>query len=383
MAVDDSLNLNRLALKYIRTAFSDSTEKIPEIMVMQEMLKPKKSFILRRGQYDLPMSQVFPNTPLSILPFTKDFPKNRMGLAQWLTNKDNPLTARVAVNHFWQNIFGLGIVKTSEDFGNQGEMPSHPELLDWLSVNFLESGWDVKKLIKLMVMSATYQQDSKTSYALKEFDPENRLLARGPSSRLTAEMIRDNALTASGLLNPSIGGKSIKPYQPEGLWEINNTSYKPDSTKDVYKRSLYIITKRTVPNPTLSTFDATSRSYCVVRRQTTNTPLQALVTLNDPTFIETAKVLGEAMAAEPNSKEAISKTFRKLTGIYATEQELDILLELQKAEYDRFIKLPHKAKGWLNSGLYKIKSENNLMLIAANAVVANAIMNTDATLTKR
>ncbi len=383
MAVDDSLNLNRLALKYIRTAFSDSTEKIPEIMVMQEMLKPKKSFILKRGQYDLPMSQVFPNTPLSILPFTKDFPKNRMGLAQWLTNKDNPLTARVAVNHFWQNIFGLGIVKTSEDFGNQGEMPSHPELLDWLSVNFLESGWDVKKLIKLMVMSATYQQDSKTSYALKEFDPENRLLARGPSSRLTAEMIRDNALTASGLLNPSIGGKSIKPYQPEGLWEINNTSYKPDSTKDVYKRSLYIITKRTVPNPTLSTFDATSRSYCVVRRQTTNTPLQALVTLNDPTFIETAKVLGEAMAAEPNSKEAISKTFRKLTGIYATEQELDILLELQKAEYDRFIKLPHKAKGWLNSGLYKIKSENNLMLIAANAVVANAIMNTDATLTKR
>ena len=234
-----------------------------------------------------------------------------------------------------------------------------------------------------MVMSATYQQDSKTSEVLKEYDPENRLLARGPSSRLTAEMIRDNALTASGLLNPSIGGKSIRPYQPEGLWEINNTSYKPDSSKDIYKRSLYIITKRTVPNPTLSTFDATSRSYCVVRRQTTNTPLQALVTLNDPTYVETSKVLGEAMAAEPNIKEAISKAFRKLTGIYATEKELDILLELHKTEYNKFIKLPYKAKGWLNSGLYKIKSENNLMLIAANAVVANAIMNTDATLTKR
>ena len=383
MAVDDSVHLKRLALKLIRTAFSDSTEKIPEIMVMQEMAKPKKSFILRRGQYDLPTTQVFPNTPPSILPFSNDFPKNRLGLAQWLTNKDNPLTARVAVNHFWQNIFGLGIVKTSEDFGNQGEMPSHPELLDWLSINFLESGWDVKKLIKLMVMSATYQQDSKTSEVLKEYDPENRLLARGPSSRLTAEMIRDNALTASGLLNPSIGGKSIRPYQPEGLWEINNTSYKPDSSKDIYKRSLYIITKRTVPNPTLSTFDATSRSYCVVRRQTTNTPLQALVTLNDPTYVETSKVLGEAMAAEPNIKEAISKTFRKLTGIYATEKELDILLELHKAEHNKFIKLPYKAKGWLNSGLYKIKSENNLMLIAANAVVANAIMNTDATLTKR
>lgn len=383
MAVDDSLNLDRLALKNIRTTFSDSTEKIPEIMVMQEMLKPKKSFILKRGQYDLPLTEVFPNTPPSILPFSKDFPKNRMGLAQWLTNKDNPLTARVAVNHFWQNIFGLGLVKTSEDFGNQGEIPSHPELLDWLSVNFLESGWDVKKLIKLMVMSASYQQDSKTTDALREYDPENKLLARGPSSRLSAEMIRDNALTASGLLNPSIGGKSIKPYQPEGLWEINNTSYKPDSSKDVYKRSLYIITKRTVPNPTLSTFDATSRSYCVVRRQTTNTPLQALVTLNDPTFIETAKVIGETMAGEPNIKEAISKAFRKLTGTKASEQELIILLELHKAEYDRFNKFPHKAKGWLNSGLYKIRSENNLMLIAANAVVANAIMNTDATLTKR
>src|SRR6185295_19443090 len=209
---------------------------------------------------------------------------------------------------------GVGLVKTSEDFGNQGEFPSHPELLDWLAIQFRESGWNVKELNKLIVMSATYRQDSRVTPEVREKDPDNRLLARGPAFRLSAEMIRDNALAASGLLNKEIGGKSVKPYQPEGLWQINNTNYVSDTGKAVYRRSLYILVKRTVPHPTLATFDGSSRSYCVVRRQKTNTPLQALVTLNDPTFVEAARVLGEQMTRINDKRKAITDTYRKLTG---------------------------------------------------------------------
>jgi hypothetical protein len=246
-------------------AYDDSTRNVAEIMVMQEMPKPKKSFLLERGQYDMPAQEVFPNTPVAILPFPDSLPKNRLGLAKWLTNKENPLTARVAVNRYWQNFFGVGLVKTAEDFGNQGALPSNPELLDWLAITFQQDyNWDVKQLIKLMVMSRTYRQDSHTSRALLEKDPDNQLLARGPSVRLSAEMIRDNALAASGLLNPKIGGKSIKPYQPEGLWEINSMTYKADTTDEVYRRSVYVVVKRSVPNPTLATFDASSpqQLYC-------------------------------------------------------------------------------------------------------------------------
>ncbi len=259
-------------LQRLRTTLADSTENVPELMVMQEMPKPKKSHILLRGNYDMLGDEVFPNTPDAILPFSKNLPKNRYGLAQWLTDANNPLTARVEVNRIWQNFFGIGLVKTAEDFGNQGEMPSHPELLDWLAVSFRESGWDIKKLNKLIVMSATYRQDSRSNKEMQERDPENRLLSHGPAYRMSAEMIRDNALLASGLMNTQIGGKSVKPYQPPGLWEINNTTYVPDTGNVVYRRSLYVIIKRSVPNPTLATFDATSRTYCTVRRQPTNTP---------------------------------------------------------------------------------------------------------------
>ncbi|MBA4850002.1 DUF1553 domain-containing protein [Emticicia sp. BO119] len=370
-------------LKQLRIALADSMEKIKEIMVMQEMPKRKKAYILKRGNYDALGEEVFPGTPEFILKFPDNLPKNRYGLAQWLTHEDNPLTARVAVNRLWQNFFGVGLVKTTEDFGNQGELPSHPQLLDWLAVDFRESGWDIKKLNKMIVMSATYRQDSKSTKEQREKDPENRLLAHGPVFRMTAEMIRDNALVASGLITTQIGGPSIKPYQPEGLWQINSDNYKQDSGEAVYRRSLYIVAKRSVPNPTLSTFDATSRSFCVVRRQKTNTPLQALVTLNDPTFMEAAKVIGEQMCRTSNKQEAIIQAYRKLTGRKPSTKEVNLLLQLQQKEQIKFKNIPEKAKGWLNAGQYTVSLDLDQSLVAANTVVASTILNSDATLTKR
>ena len=381
--VDVDIKNANIALQTQRKLLSDSTEHIKELMVMQEMPQPKKTFLLNRGQYDAPTKQVFPNTPEKILPFSSQLPKNRYGLAQWLTDARNPLTARVAINHLWQNFFGKGLVKTAEDFGNQGEMPSHLNLLDWLAIELRDNNWDIKKINKLIVMSATYQQDSKASGMLMEKDPENKLLARGPSIRLSAEMIRDNALVASGLLNKKLGGKSVYPYQPEGLWEINGTKYNQDSTDQVYRRSLYIVLKRTVPNPTLANFDGPSRASCVVRRQSTNTPLQALVTLNDPTFTEAAKVIGESITKQQNTTAAIGLAYRQLTGITPTSKQIALLSAMQQAEYNKFKANPNKIKGWLNTGLYKINTTLDPYWVAANSVVASTILNSDATITKR
>jgi hypothetical protein len=350
---------------------------------MEEMSTPKSTYLLQRGQYDMRGEQVYPNTPDDIFRFPAGLPKNRYGLAQWLTHPDHPLTARVAVNRIWQQFFGTGLVKTSEDFGNQGALPSHPELLDWLAVEFRESGWDVQHIIRLITSSETYQQSSATNASIREFDPENKWLARGPATRLTAEMMRDNALLAAGLLNKKIGGPSVKPYQPSGLWEINSANYVQDSTDAVYRRSLYVVTKRTVPHPTLSTFDASDRSSCLSRRQKTNTPLQALVLLNDPTYVEVARVLGEQMAGISNEKEAIRYAYRKLTGKQPSERELELLITLRNNEFEKFSRQPEKATGWLKAGLYKMKKELNKASVAANAVVASTILNSDAVITKR
>ena len=382
-AIDAGVVEEQKKLQEIRRTQSDSTEYIKEVMVMQDVPKPKKTFVLVRGNYDNFGEEVFPNTPTAILPFGKNLPKNRYGLALWLTDANHPLTARVAVNRYWQNFFGSGLVKTAEDFGNQGELPSHPALLDWLAVTFRESGWDTKKLCKLIVLSATYQQDSKAIEATQLKDPENRLLSHGPSVRMTAEMIRDNALKASGLLNNKIGGKSVKPYQPDGLWEINNTSYKADSGDAVYRRSLYVIIKRSVPNPTLSTFDAPSRSYCIARRQRTNTPLQALVTLNDPTFVEAEKIMGEQIATASDNKKGITAVYRKLTGLIPSKSELQLLENIQSSELKKMRADINKTKGWLSAGQYIVNKDIEPALIAANAVVASVILNSDATLTKR
>jgi hypothetical protein len=366
-----------------RKAYADSVEHIPEMMIMQDMPKKRPTYVLTRGEYNLHGEEVFPNTPESVLPMKEDLPKNRLGLAQWLTDPKNPLTARVAVNRFWQNFFGKGLVATSEDFGNQGKLPSHPELLDWLALEFQHLGWDVKAMQRLIVTSATYRQVSRKRPELEEIDPDNYFLARAPSVRLPAELIRDNALFAAGLLNPVIGGKSVFPYQPDGLWRVNGANYVQDSGENLYRRSMYTIWKRSVHHPALAIFDAPDHSVSVSKRQETNTPLQALVLMNDPTFVEASKVLGEQMLAYPEISKSIENTFRKLIGRKPNSRELQILLALRENEYRKFTSDQRKLKGWLASGEYQIRSDLDPRQVAANAVTASAIINSDAFLTKR
>jgi len=372
-----------VALKKIREIQSDSAERVQEIMVMKEMDEPRETFVLERGLYDQYGEQVYPNTPDKIFAFPDSLEKNRLGLAKWVTSETNPLTARVTVNRYWKNIFGRGIVRTVEDFGNQGELPSHPALMDWLAIEFLESGWDVKALHKLLVMSNTYRQSSLTSDELMERDKPNRLLARGPSRRLTGEMLRNNALLASGLLNRKIGGKSVKPYQPEGLWKINGAAYEEDKGEKLYRKSMYTIWKRSVPHPTIATFDAPERSFCAVRRQETNTPLQALVLMNDPTYVEASRVLGYNMLQYSDPNAGIADTFRKLTGRTVQDKELKLLADLRLEEYEKFKTNKQKIEGWLNTGEFRISDVNDKALVAANAVIASTIINSDAAITKR
>lgn len=361
----------------------DSMERIQVIMVMKEMEEPRETYLLKRGQYDQYGERVYPNMPEKILAFPDSLEKNRLGLAKWVTSKDNPLTARVAVNRYWKNIFGTGIVKTVEDFGNQGELPSHPALLDWLAIQFMESGWDVKNLLKLMVMSNTYRQSSITSEEDLKRDKKNRFLARGPSKRLSGEMLRDNVLAASGLLNRAIGGKSVKPYQPKDLWKINRGSYQQDKGEKLYRRSMYTLWKRSVPHPTIATFDTPGRSFCSVRRQETNTPLQALVMMNDPTYIEASRVLGYQMLSFSDPKAGITDIFKRLTGRSIKEEELNLLLALRLEEYKKFKSRKYKTKGWMNTGEFRISDNNNKAMVAANAIVASTIINSDAAITKR
>lgn len=370
-----------LAEQYTKLAVE--MDDIQEVMVMKEMKEPRQAYILERGQYDVHGDSVFPNTPEFLLPFDKNLPKNRLGLAKWLTDPKHPLTARVAVNRYWQNYFGRGIVKTTEDFGNQGEIPSHPRLINWLAMEFINSGWDIKALQKMIVMSATYRQSSLCSEELRTKDTENILLARGPKLRLSSEMMRDNILTASGLINKKIGGKSVKPYQPAGLWEMNKQTYVPSTGDDLYRRTLYTFWKRTIPHPTLSTFDQPERSECSVRRQKTNTPLQALVLLNDPIFIEASRKIGEEITKADSAEKGIKTAFLSLTGRAIMEKELSVLLRLQKREYEKFLAKEGRAKGWLNAGEYQIDTSLDANLVAANAIVASAIINSDATITKR
>lgn len=351
---------------------------------MEEMKQKRKSYILERGVYDNYGAEVQPDVPAAILPFGKDLPKNRLGLAKWLMDPQNPLTARVIVNRYWQTYFGTGLQKNADNFGNQGGMPSHPALLDWLAVRFRESGWDVRAMQKLIVLSATYRQSSNTSPELLKKDPENVLLARGPAFRLTAEMVRDAALTASGLLSPAIGGASVKPYQPEGVWAVNSEVYHQDTGSALYRRSLYTFWRRTNPPPSMSTFDAPMRSSCTVQRQKTSTPLQALVLLNDPQFVEAAKVLAENALANDNTVGGrILYCYRALTARTPSAKEKDILENLYAAQYEKFKNQPDKMSGWLTAGDYKIKVKKDLQALAATTVVVSTIMNSDAFITKR
>ena len=280
-------------------------------------------------------------------------------------------------------IVGTALSRVPGDLGAQGEPPANGPLLDWLACEFMDRGWDVKQLVRTIVTSATYRQASTAGAAQLAADPENREFARQGRFRIEAELVRDYALEVAGLLSPRIGGPSIKPYQPDGVWEINSAQYVPDSSNALYRRSLYVLVKRSVHNPTLATFDAPSRSYCISRRQRTNTPLQALVMLNDPTFLETARVLGEQMCTVSDPAQAIIQTYRRLTGRTPSSKEVELLVSLQKTEYEKFKAHPDKQKGWLKAGLFAPASHAEPAQVAANAVVASTILNSDAFITKR
>ncbi len=366
-------------------------DTIQEIMVMEEMPQPRATFVLNRGQYDAPREQVSPTTPEEILPFPDEYPPNRLGLAQWLFHPDHPLTARTTVNRYWQMIFGKGIVKTTNDFGNQGSLPTHPELLDWLALELIENGWDIHALLKMMVMSATYQQSSVTTTAQRELDPENVYLARSPSYRWPAEMIRDNALSASGLLVKKIGGPSVKPYQPPGLWiEKGNFSHKllhyvEDQGENLYRRSLYTFVKRTSPHPAMTIFDVPGRDVCTLTRESTNTPLQALVLLNDPQFVEAARVLAERIQVEGQGdiQHQARLAFRLVTSRRPTQREVEVLVNTYEKQLEIFQHDPSAARDLLMVGDYKLNHELSMIQTAALTVMSSNILNHDEAYMKR
>ena len=367
-------------------------KQIPSTMIMKEMDKPRDTFVLVRGQYEQPdkNQQVFPNVPQMLSTLPKDAPPNRLGLARWLVDRSHPLTARVIVNRFWQQYFGTGIVKTAEDFGAQGEWPSHPELLDWLAVEFIESGWNVKQLQKQIVMSATYSQSSKVTPQHLEKDPENRLLARGPRFRLDAEMVRDNALVLSNLLIDTIGGKSVKPYQPDGLWRAvgysgsNTVKFVQDHGEKLYRRSLYTFWKRTSPPPSMSTLDAPSRESCMVRRERTNTPLQALLLMNDVQFVEAARKMAERVMRDGGSTPAdrVRFAFRLATSRHPDNDERDVFLQLYRANLNRYKRNTQAAAELLSVGEAKRDEALDSAELAAWTIISNLILNLDETLTK-
>ncbi|HVX59029.1 MAG TPA: DUF1553 domain-containing protein [Pirellulales bacterium] len=360
---------------------------IETTMVMQEMSTPRETHVLVRGQYDQPGETVASDVPACLPPLAAAAPRNRLGLAQWLVDPGHPLTARVAVNRLWQQFFGVGLVKTVNDFGSQGEPPSHPELLDWLAIEFVRSGWNVKVLQKRIVMSAAYRQSSRATAELIQRDPENRLLARGPRFRLPAELIRDQALAVSGLLTDKIGGPSVKPYQPEGLWEAvsynGDYSYEQDHGSALYRRSLYTYWKRQSPPPALLAFDAPTRETCVVQRSRTNTPLQALVLLNDTTYIEAARVLAQrALLHAPGDEQRLRYAFRRATCRWPEADEAARLRELFKQERAAFAEHPKAADALLAVGEWPRDRSLDPLDHAAWTNVMCVLLNLDETVTR-
>jgi hypothetical protein len=362
---------------------------IQEVMVMGDLPEPRPTYVLNRGLYSARGERVEPGTPESVMPFDKSLPRNRLGLTNWLFDEKNPLTARVYVNRIWQMHFGTGIVRTSDDFGSQGSLPSHPELLDWLSNRFIESGWDIKALHKLILTSATYKQTSAMTEELIEKDPGNVLLARGPRFRLPAEMIRDNALAISGLLVNKLGGESVYPYQPSGLWEILTRKgwaykYLQEPGEGLYRRSLYSIWKRSAAPPSMMIFDVADRGVCIVKRETTSTPLQALVLLNDPQYLEASRVLAENIIREEKDEERrLNTAFRVTTGRMPDKVEKNILNGFYKEELNNFSQDKEKALAYLDTGEKPWDRNLDPSEIAALGVVVNSIMNTDEGFTKK
>jgi hypothetical protein len=359
------------------------------VMVMKDVPAGRMTYVLKRGQYDAPdkESPVEPTTP-SFLPTLDNQPKNRLGLANWLVDNSNPLTARVTVNRFWKMFFGNGIVKTVEEFGAQGEWPSHPELLDWLAVDFQENGWDTKRLIKMMLMSETYQQSSRATAKQLEIDPENRLLSHGPRFRLQGEFVRDQALALSGLLVPTIGGPGVKPYQPEGLWnEVSlnkGLRFRRDSGEKLYRRSMYIYWKRSAPHPVMTIFDAPTREQCSVRRDTTNTPLQALALMNDPQFLEASRFLAERVLKEGGATEdsRLKFAYRTVTGRKPTDKTIEVMRSALAKELGAFSRDKERAMKLLTIGEKKRDESLDLVRHAAWTMLSSMLLNLDATVTR-
>ncbi|HTQ55767.1 MAG TPA: PSD1 and planctomycete cytochrome C domain-containing protein [Bryobacteraceae bacterium] len=353
---------------------------IPTTLVMRDRAgdEPLSAVMRVRGSFLSPGEKVYAGTPQALNPWPADQPKNRLGLARWIVSRDNPLTSRVAVNRTWEQFFGHGIVETSEDFGTQGERPVDPELLDWLAVEFMDRGWSRKALQRLIVTSSTYRQDSRVTPELEQRDPYNRLLARGPRFRVEAEMVRDIVLSASGLLSPKIGGPSVFPYQPQGVWDMpyNDDKWKMSIGEDRYRRGIYTFIRRTSPYPSMTVFDAPSREICTVRRVRTNTPLQALTTLNDPVFFEAAQALALRVSREagPDPAARAALAFRLCTGRRPNAGEVDTIVRNYEAQRDALMKDPQRSA--------RITGAAADPQAAAWVMIANALLNLDETLTK-
>ena len=386
------------ALRDQRTAVD---KQIPSSMIMQEMTPARETRLLIRGQYDKKGDAVTAAVPLSLPQLPKDAPANRLGLAQWLVSPEHPLMSRVTVNRFWQLVFGAGLVRSSEDFGSQGDVPSHPELLDWLAAEFMQptdpqsaAKWDVKALLRLMVTSATYRQQSAVTRDLLAKDPENRLLARGTRHRLQVEFIRDQALFVSGLLDKRVGGSSVSPYQPAGLWEElmaradgkNWTAqeYLQSHGPDLYRRTMYTFWKRTCPPPSLVTFDAPDRETCTVRRSRTNTPLQALVLLNDPTYVEASRKLAERIMLEGGDsvETRINFAFRVVLTRQPRPQEISVLKNIHTQQLEKFRQNETAAQKLLKVGESPRNEQLDVVELATWATISGILLNLDETVTK-
>jgi hypothetical protein len=390
-AISPAARTARADLAQAEKSFLETRNPVQEISVMEDVQRPRPTYMLARGRYDAAKTEdkrVQRTTPASLLAFPTGAPPNRLGLARWLTEPNHPLTARVAVNRFWQMIFGRGIVATAENFGVQGSPPTHPELLDWLARDFVNSGWDVKATLKKIVLSATYRQDSKLRKDLLQKDPENLLLARAPSQRLSAEMVRDTALAASGLLDEDMGGPPVSPSTPGDLWRESNTmspAYQQSVGRNLYRRSLYTVVKRTAPMPDMLAFDTPSREVCTVKRTPTGTPQQAFVLLNDAQFVEAARVLAEKALKEGGATEEqrIRFCFRRLTAREPDNMEMRLLTELLEQQKGLFAKEPDRAEKLVSVGDQKRDPKLKVVELAATTTLAQAIMNLDATIWKR
>jgi len=372
----------KTSLEQARFALGEAMEDVSEIMTMVELPEPKKAYVLSRGNYDAHGKEVFAKTPDSLSPFSEDLPPNRLGLAKWLTEPDHPLFARVAVNRFWILCFSRGLVDTPEDFGLQGERPEYQQLLDYLATDFMESGWDVKAMMRKIVTSGTYRQRSLGDSQIMSDDPSNKLLARGPRYRLPAEMIRDSALAASGLLRKEVGGDSVRPYDlGEAFVKI-----KVPKGEGLYRRSLYTYWKRRAPSPLMMTFDAVKRDVCSVKRQTTNTPLQSLALLNGPQFVEAARVAGQKALVEENGD--LHATIKNLSLRFISrepdEKEVSILSELFEEQKTLFEEDIDAAKALIGIGEADMVVEaGREPEVAAVTLVAQALMNFDESVVKR